>query len=84
MTNKNDFLNQRAHFTWSFGKEFFIVINNKENYIWNDPEYGGDNTIKKFDGTYNEWCWKIGIPYGRDKGDHIIKNYCGEDVELKF
>ena len=62
-------------FTWNFGQEFFIETA-EGNYIWNDPDYSGDNTIRKFNGTYDEWCKKTNIPYGRDKGVHRIGDYC--------
>ena len=30
-----------------FWDHFFLEAGKKGNYIWEDPEYGGDNTIKK-------------------------------------
>ncbi len=82
---KEELLNTRGHFTWSFGNEFFIEIyidGIKKNYVWSDPEYGGDNNIRKYEGTYEDWCDHLGIRFGRDKGFHVIKNYCGDDVKI--
>lgn len=68
-------------FTWSFGQEFLIETE-IGNFTWNDPDYGGDNTIKKFDGDYKDWVGFVGIPYGRDKGIKFISSYCGDAWEF--
>lgn len=62
-------------FTWSFGELFFIETE-AGNFVWSDPEYGGDNTIVPFKGDYNKWAREMSIPFGRDKGKHIISEYC--------
>jgi len=69
-----------ADFTWDFGQTFFLETS-EGNYLWSDPDYGGDNHIRKYDGSYNDW-----LPpplYGRSKGSHAIKDYCGEDVIIE-
>lgn len=71
-----------ADFTWSYGKEFFLEVDGPWNYVWSDPDYGGDGTIRKFSGNYKDWCKQIGIPFGRSKGIHQIKGYCGEEVKI--
>ena len=68
-----------ASFCWGFD-EFFFLETDKGNYVWSDPEYSGDNTIRKFNGTYEKWCKSQSIPFARDKGQHIIRNYCGDAV----
>jgi len=71
-----------ATFTYSFGNTFLLETRHG-NFVWSDPEYlGGDNTIKPFDGSYKEWCDLEGIPYGRCKGEHTIRSYCGENVKF--
>ena len=70
-----------GHFTWGFSDEFFIEAN-EGNFIWFDPEYGGNNTIKSYAGNYKDWCKELEIPFGRDKGNHIIENYVGLDVKV--
>ena len=70
-----------ADFTWGFGCHFFLETEDG-NFIWSDPEYQGDNTIKQFNGDYKEWCSKSNIPFGRDKGSHTIRGYCGENVKF--
>lgn len=74
-------INDWAHFTWSYGYAFFLETKDKGNWIWNDPDYpGGNGTIVRFHGGYEQWIKEIGIPYGRDKGFHRIGDYCGKDV----
>lgn len=80
---KDEVLDLVGMFTWSYGNQFFVETS-QGNYIWKDPDYqGGDNTFTKTDMTYKEWTRKIGIPFGRDKGHHVIRNYCGEDIIIK-
>lgn len=82
MITKEELINLVGHFTFSFHYRFFIETN-KGNFEWHDPNYpGGDNTIRPFNGTYKEWCQKINIPFGRDKGQHFVKDYCGTDFVL--
>ena len=64
-------------FTWDFGQRFFIETS-EGNFVWSDPSYGGDNTIKPFAGSYDEW---IGDSFGRDKGQHVIRDYVGGDTK---
>lgn len=44
-----------AEFNWGFGKEWFLRTN-KGNFIWSDPEYGGDNTIVFFSNEADPSC----------------------------
>lgn len=67
-------------FTWSFGQTFHIETKHG-CYEWSDPDYGGNNTIKPT-GTYAEWLDVNNIPYGRAKGTHSIRGYCGPDVKI--
>lgn len=67
-----------GEFTWDFGNQFFIETNHG-NFIWSDPEYGGENTITKTSKTYREWISPQ--PFGRGKGTHVISNYCGKDFQ---
>ena len=75
-------LDDIGEFTWSFNRQFFIETS-KGNFVWNDPDYDGDNTIKPFNGDYKKWCDPINIPFGRDKGTHTIRGYCGDQVVIK-
>lgn len=76
---REDILGKIANFTWSFGTEFFLETD-AGNFVWNDPDYCGDNSIKPFDGSYKDWCRELKIPYGRDKGTKVIREYCGESI----
>lgn len=68
-------------FTWNFGQKFHIETD-VGDFEWSDPAYNGDNTIKPTV-SYVKWMWKEHIPYGRDKGSHTIRSYCGEDVSIQ-
>jgi hypothetical protein len=70
-----------ANFTWMWGQEFFLETA-KGNYIWRDPDYGGDNTIRPYHGSYRDFLEEIGVEYGRDKGKHFISEYCGSQVQI--
>jgi hypothetical protein len=65
-------------FTW-FWSDTFFVQTSKGNYLWSDPDYGGDNTLREYEGTLEKYCIDNDIPFGRDKGKHIIGEYCGPD-----
>lgn len=71
-------------FTWMWGQTFFITTHNedneKENFVWLDPNYGGDNTIRPYSGSLQDYCEEKSIDYGRNKGVHLISEYCGNDV----
>jgi hypothetical protein len=75
-------LDQIAEFTWGFNSHFLLKTA-EGSFIWSDPDYCGDNTIVPFEGGYKEWLIFEGIPFGRDKGTHIIREYCGEEVKIK-
>lgn len=67
-----------AEFTWDFGMHFFLETATG-NYIWSDPAYGGDNTIKGTNQTYKQF---IKGRFGRSKGKHTISGYCGDKVVI--
>lgn len=71
-----------ADFNWSFHDKFLLETE-RGNYIWSDPDYGGDNTIRPFDGNLKEFCRQENIPYVRNKGRHLIKSYCGPEVNIR-
>lgn len=77
---KEKLLGMYGSFTYSFGFQFFIETE-IGNFVWNDPDYQGDNTIRPFNGTYKDWCNHQNIPYGRDKGTKSIAGYCGDSWE---
>lgn len=78
--NKEQLGNTLGEFVWCWNKTFFIETC-YGNFVWSDPDYpGGDGTITRFDGSYEEFIKQQNIPYGRDKGKHIIKEYCGDFV----
>lgn len=66
-----------AEFTWDFGNQFLLETS-KGNYVWSDPDYGGDNTIRPLKGTVKDFLQ----PFGRCKGKHFIDDYCGSEVKI--
>ncbi len=72
--DRSEILTLEGDFTWDFGQYFFIETT-EGNFIWSDPEYGGDNLITRYEGSYSDWA---GDGFGRDKGRHIIGEYIGE------
>lgn len=71
-----------ANFIWFWSHEFFLETDDG-NFIWSDPDYpGGDNTIKPFDGSLKDFCNAGGPGYGRVKGRHTIRAYCGDQVKF--
>jgi hypothetical protein len=68
-----------AQFTWDFGQCFLLEVSDKY-YVWSDPDYNGDNTIKQYVGNPMDFT-SPGFS-GRDKGSHTIGGYCGEQVKF--
>ena len=61
-------------FTWGFGFKFFIETEEDGNFVWSNPQYqGGTGEIRPYNGSYDRW---IGDNVGRDKGEHVIGDYC--------
>ena len=81
MLNRDQILALVGDFTWLWGQEFFVETS-VGNFIWNDPDYGGDNTFTAFSGSYTDYLKKAGIDFGRDKGRHVISDYCGDQIVL--
>jgi hypothetical protein len=80
--SKEQLLETVGSFTWSFHDKFLVEIPNVGNFVWSDPDYRGDNSFKRYDGNYKQWCKEEGIPFGRDKGKHKIRNYCGSEIKI--
>jgi hypothetical protein len=74
---KENLLTCTGEFTWNFGQEFFVETE-EGNFIWSDPDYDGDNTFRYTEKTYQEWIGEGS--YGRSKGNHIIREYCGDEI----
>lgn len=70
-----DVCNLKAEFTWNFAKEYYIEAENNKRYIWESPNYGGNNRFTETTLTYEEWIGKDN--FGRYKGIHIIGAYTG-------
>lgn len=72
-----------AYFTWLLNDEFFLETI-EGNYVWSSPEYpGGNNTIRHYNGSLgdymiNESCCE----FGSHKGEHRIRDYCGDSVKF--
>ena len=79
MVTRSELLNFMGSFTW-FWCEVFFIETKEGNFIWSDPGYNGDNTIKPFNGSIFDFQKQYGYDYGRDKGEHQIYKKCGEDI----
>ena len=60
-------------FTWDFGYYFFIETA-IGNFVWEERS----NTITQVNYKLGDWVKINEIPFGRDKGSHIIGEYCGD------
>ena len=79
MLTIDDVKDLRGKFTWNFSQQFYITTP-LGNFTWNDPRYEGDNTLRATKKTYHEWIDPNNEgDFGRDKGEHRIGDYCGED-----
>ena len=79
---REDILNLWGNFIWMWGQEYFIETN-CGNFVWSSPEYRGDNTLRKYSGTYKQYLEESNSDYGRGKGIHYIADYCGENVKVE-
>lgn len=82
MVTKIELQNVVGEFTWLW-TDIFFVETFYGNFIWSSPGYGGDNTFTPIAKEYQKYIAEKNLPYGRSKGRHIIKTYCGEDFSLK-
>lgn len=81
MITREELLGLVGEFTYCWGMTFFIETE-KGNFVWKDPSYQGDNTVKIYDGSWNQYREETNLPYGRSKGHHVVGNYCGDQVVL--
>lgn len=82
MINKYKLLECQAEFSWTFGEDFFVETP-FGNFIWNNPDYGGDNSFRYFDGPLRKYVEQANIPFVRCKGKHLVLDYCGDDIFIK-
>ena len=81
LPTRDELLALQGEFAWSYSHQFFIETPGQEcNFIWNDPDYNGDNTIIPFYGSYQDWVKKTRIQFARNKGQHNVERYCGSAV----
>lgn len=73
------FLDLAAHFTQSIGTDQIFVETDDANYIYSDPQAGGNNTMRNSELTYARWSKGLKL---RDLGRHVIRNFCGNSVRL--
>lgn len=75
-------LNTIGEFTWFWNDKFFVETE-FGNFIWSDPDYNGNNTFTFTKMNIKRFCKNQKVPFGRSKGKHIIKVYCGENIIIK-
>ena len=77
---RSELLNTNGKFLWNHADKFFIetVLG---NFIWSDPDMGGSNSLFPYGGTFLDWNAKANKnSLCRDKGTHVLKDFCGADV----
>ena len=67
-----------GNFTWDYKQHFFITTK-MGNFIWSDPEYGGDNSIRYTTQSLKEY---LAGTEGQSKGNHYINDFCGDNFTL--
>ncbi len=69
----------RVKATWLW-RDFHLeeMGGKRRNWIWKDPEYGGDNSYVRCE-TYGEALKTLATDYGRDKGVWEIQD---PDIEV--
>lgn len=76
--SKEKLLNLKGSFTYAWGNTFHIETS-EGCFEWKAPDYpGGDNTIRSAP-SYDKWIKLQGVGFGRDRGEHYIKDYCGTE-----
>jgi len=76
-------LDSECEFTWMWGRDFHLQAEDGRAYLWSSPDYGGDNTIRPHHRTisdYGRLYQHNPTAWGRDKGQHRIRDYCGNGV----
>ena len=78
---KERLLELDGDFTWFWDHHWFIKTS-QGNFVWSDPQYtGGTNVIKPYKGTMRQYTDSLGLqPFGRAKGRHRVKNFCGDQI----
>lgn len=77
-----DLLELPGEFLWAFNKNWFVKTS-VGNFHWSDSDYpGGDNSLRKYFGSEQDFLEEVGCPYFRDKGETFLKNRIPETVKL--
>ena len=79
---KQILLGQMGEFHWDFGKHFFIGTQ-IGNFVWSSPEYGGDNKMRVYKGSFVNWVRSSCTSYCRYKGMHNIGRRCGDQFVIE-
>lgn len=81
-TNREELLGLTGEFLWDFG-QYFLIQTERGNFVWSDPDYSGDDTIRPFNGDYDAFLTTANVPFCRSKGTHVIANYVTEKTEYR-
>ena len=74
-----EILGSMGNFCWDFRFTWFVETK-YGNFIWKDPDYGGDNSFTQ---TIKTFCqYNTNRQTWRDKGDHQIEKYFGGDINI--
>ena len=75
MITKEQLSRSIGRFTWGFSYYFFIETAIGD-FVWEER----GNTITQVNYKLVDWVKINEIPFGRDKGSHIIGEYCGDFI----
>lgn len=66
----------KGSFYWCFGFDYFITTDNG-NFIWQDPQFGGDNSFILFNGNIEDYKRHKKISSFRWEGIFSVDDRCG-------
>lgn len=79
--DKESFLKVSGRFTLCSGYNFFVETE-VGNFHYKDSHHGGDNTLTVYNGTYDQFCSKVGSAGTSHPFKTTIETFCGPDFTL--
>lgn len=80
---RQQILDLEGTFISNFGSKYYVETEfGYPNFIYSDPDSGGDNTLVQTSLTDEEWLAVEDIPYGRDKGSYVIDHFVDADITI--
>jgi hypothetical protein len=73
---KEELLDMHGEFTYLWGCDFHVKTE-KGCFHWSSIDYPNGKDTMRPCGSYDELRQSIGVGFGRRKGTHLIRDYCG-------